>query len=40
VTTMQIYFGVIPFVIIQLAMLVVLALFPEMATWLPKVVFG
>ncbi len=40
VTTMHIYRGVIPFVIIQLMMLGVLSLFPAMATWLPKVVFG
>jgi TRAP-type mannitol/chloroaromatic compound transport system permease large subunit len=39
VTTMQIYRGAIPFVLIQLAMLIVLAVFPELATWLPKVVF-
>jgi TRAP-type mannitol/chloroaromatic compound transport system permease large subunit len=40
VTTMHIYRGVIPFVAIQLFMLVLLALFPAMATWLPKVIFG
>ncbi len=40
VTTMQIYRGVIPFVILQLMMLVILTYFPEMATWLPKVIFG
>ncbi len=40
VTTIQIYKGVIPFVIIQLLALVVLSLFPEMATWLPTVIFG
>jgi TRAP-type mannitol/chloroaromatic compound transport system permease large subunit len=40
VTTMQIYTGVIPFVAIQLLMLVVLALFPALATWLPKAIFG
>ncbi len=40
VTTMQIYRGVIPFVLIQLLMLVILALLPGMATWLPTVVFG
>ena len=39
VTTMHIYRGVIPFVIIQLLMLVVLSLFPAMATWLPHVIF-
>jgi len=40
VTTMHIYRGVIPFVFLQLLMLVILALFPAMATWLPKVIFG
>jgi tripartite ATP-independent transporter DctM subunit len=40
VTTMHIYRGVIPFVMLQLLMLVILAYFPEMATWLPKVIFG
>jgi TRAP-type mannitol/chloroaromatic compound transport system permease large subunit len=40
VTTMHIYRGVIPFIIIQLLMLVILSLFPALATWLPKVVFG
>jgi TRAP-type mannitol/chloroaromatic compound transport system permease large subunit len=40
VTTMQIYRGVIPFVIIQLLMLVLLSFFPAIATWLPSVIFG
>ncbi len=40
VTTMHIYRGVVPFVLIQLFMLVLLSLFPGMATWLPTVVFG
>jgi TRAP-type mannitol/chloroaromatic compound transport system permease large subunit len=40
VSTLQIYKGVIPFVIIQLLALVVLSYFPEMATWLPTVIFG
>jgi len=39
VTTMQIYRGVIPFVIMQIGMLGILSLFPAMATWLPKVIF-
>jgi TRAP-type mannitol/chloroaromatic compound transport system permease large subunit len=39
VTTMHIYRGVIPFVIMQLLMLVVLSFFPAMATWLPHVIF-
>jgi tripartite ATP-independent transporter DctM subunit len=40
VTTMHIYRGVIPFVFLQLLMLVILALFPALATWLPKAIFG
>lgn len=40
VTTGAIYKGVIPFVIIQIIALGVLALFPDLATWLPKVIFG
>lgn len=40
VSTGQIYKGAIPFVIIQLAMLGLLAVFPELATWLPELIFG
>ena len=40
VTTMDIYKGIIPFVIIQLVGLALLATFPQMATWLPSVIFG
>ena len=40
VTTMHIYRGVIPFIVLQLLMLVILTLFPAMATWLPKAIFG
>ncbi|TVQ53406.1 MAG: TRAP transporter large permease subunit [Rhodobacteraceae bacterium] len=40
ITTMEIYKGVVPFVIIQLIALGVLAMFPALATWLPGVVFG
>ena len=39
VRTSEIYRGVIPFVIIQLAALAVLGFFPELTTWLPSVVF-
>jgi len=35
VTTASIYRGVAPFIVIQLAMLLMLALFPALATWLP-----
>jgi len=40
VTTLQIYKGVIPFILIQLFMLGLLAWQPSIATWLPEVVFG
>jgi len=40
VSTMQIYRGVIPFIVIQLLMLGALALWPEIATWLPERVYG
>jgi tripartite ATP-independent transporter DctM subunit len=36
VTTAQIYRGVMPFVAIQILALLVLALIPELATWLPE----
>ena len=39
VTTMHIYRGVVPFVVMQLLMLVILWFVPGMATWLPQVVF-
>jgi len=40
VATSDIYKGVVPFVIIQLAMLVVLTKWPALVTWLPKVVYA
>jgi len=40
VPTSAIYRGAIPFVLIQLAGLLILALFPGLATWLPNVIFG
>lgn len=40
ITTMHIYRGVIPFVVIQIIGLIILAKFPAIATWLPKVIFG
>ncbi len=39
VNTMQIYKGVLPFVLIQILMLVILWHFPELTTWLPSVLF-
>ena len=40
VTTMDIYRGIVPYVLIQLLGLALLAAFPQMATWLPSVIFG
>ncbi len=40
VTTMDIYRGIVPFVLIQILGLALLATFPAMATWLPSVIFG
>ena len=38
--TIDIYKGVAPFVGIQILGLLILAMFPELATWLPELVFG
>ncbi|MCB0265416.1 MAG: TRAP transporter large permease subunit, partial [Calditrichaeota bacterium] len=40
VRTSDIYRGIIPFIVIQLIGLVLVILFPELATWLPEVVLG
>jgi len=40
VSTIEIYRGVIPFIIIQLLMLVVLAWQPSLATWLPSLLYS
>ena len=40
VATGQIYRGVIPFVAIQLLALIILALYPELVTWLPNKLYG
>ncbi len=40
VTTGHIYRGIIPFVIFQLIGLTIVVLFPQLATWLPKLVYG
>ncbi|MEH6576190.1 MAG: TRAP transporter large permease subunit [Amphritea sp.] len=40
ITTMQIYRGVIPFIMIQLVALIALAQWPQLATWLPELVYG
>lgn len=39
VTTLQIYKGVLPFVLIQIFALILLGFFPGLATWLPSVIF-
>ncbi|MCU7795640.1 MAG: TRAP transporter large permease subunit [Candidatus Thiodiazotropha sp. (ex Myrtea spinifera)] len=40
VTTGAIYRGVAPFIVIQLVMLALLAYWPQLATWLPGLVYG
>jgi len=40
ITTPQIYRGVIPFVAIQLFALLLLAIFPDLVTWLPDKIYG
>ncbi|MEQ9145045.1 MAG: TRAP transporter large permease subunit [Parvibaculaceae bacterium] len=40
VRTIHIYKGVIPFVLIQVLALIIIARYPAIATWLPEVIFG
>tara|TARA_R110001583_G_scaffold18667_2_gene74030 strand:+ start:9740 stop:11119 length:1380 start_codon:yes stop_codon:yes gene_type:complete len=40
VSTQQIYRGVIPFIAIQIVVIAMLAYFPDLATWLPNLVYG
>jgi tripartite ATP-independent transporter DctM subunit len=40
ISTGHIYRGIIPFVVFQLIGLLIVVLFPQLATWLPHVVFG
>ena len=40
ITTGQIYRGVIPFIVIQLFMLLLLSYWPQLATWLPSKIYG
>jgi tripartite ATP-independent transporter DctM subunit len=40
ISTGQIYRGIIPFVLFQLIGLAIVVFFPQLATWLPKLVFG
>lgn len=39
ISTAQIYRGVIPFILIQVGMLGILAIWPALATWLPRIIF-
>lgn len=38
--TTDIYKGVVPFIIIQLIMMLILVIWPSLATWLPDVIYG
>ena len=40
ISTKQIYQGVMPFIAIQIFMLILLAYWPSLATWLPSIVYG
>jgi TRAP-type mannitol/chloroaromatic compound transport system permease large subunit len=40
VSTTQIYRGVVPFILIQIVILSLLAYWPALATWLPEAVYG
>ncbi|MEQ9042650.1 MAG: TRAP transporter large permease subunit [Alphaproteobacteria bacterium] len=40
VMTLDIYRGVVPFILIQLLALGILTIFPELATWLPELIYG
>lgn len=40
IKTSQIYKGVMPFILIQLFLLGLLAIWPDLATWLPTVIYG
>ncbi|MEM6850934.1 MAG: TRAP transporter large permease subunit, partial [Pseudomonadota bacterium] len=40
VRTTDIYRGAAPFVAIQILALILLALFPALATWLPEAIYG
>jgi tripartite ATP-independent transporter DctM subunit len=40
VKTEQIYKGVIPFIVIQLFLLIIMAIWPGIITWLPSVIYG
>ena len=39
IKTQQIYRGVMPFVAIQILMLIILSIFPALVTWLPNYIY-
>jgi len=40
VATSQIYRGVIPFILIQLSLLILMSIFPQVVTWLPSMLYS
>ena len=40
VETAAMYRGVIPFIFMQLLLMIMLAIWPQIATWLPEIVYG
>ena len=40
IKTSQIYRGVLPFILIQLVLLALLAVWPELTTWLPSIIYN
>lgn len=40
IKTLDIYKGVIPFILIQILVLILLSIWPALATWLPSVIYG
>ena len=40
INTLEIYKGVIPFILIQVITIIIIVLYPELTTWLPSKIFG
>jgi TRAP-type mannitol/chloroaromatic compound transport system permease large subunit len=40
IKTMDLYKGIIPFVILQIIGLIIIAVWPNLVTWLPGIVYG
>ena len=40
INTIEIYKGVIPFILIQVITIIIIVLYPELTTWLPNKIFG